>query len=158
MTHEEKTWVITSYQVNEDLSCNHIEASKSKHPVVIRPSDTDVLTLMCYADQQLSPEKDCLIKIDSERYVNVISIKLNFGEIMCSVLPAYHCITGYDTTSYPANIYKVWHFQKLIEKQAFHLLKNLGSHINSYKDVEHVKKFSHTTMYSGLETCNCIVE
>ena len=60
------------------------------------------------------------------------------------------CITGYDTTSYPANIGKVRPFQKLIEKQAFHLLENLGSHINSYKDVEHEKRFYHTIMYPGL--------
>ena len=60
-------------QVNEDLSCNHIEAdtrlilkaSKSKYSVVIRVSDTNILALMCYADQQLSQENDWLIKIDS---------------------------------------------------------------------------------------------
>ena len=90
------------------------------------------------------------MKIDSERYVSVTSIGLCFGEIMCSVLPAYYCITGCDTTSYPANIGKVRPFQKQIEKQAFHLLENLGSHINSYKDVEHEKRFYHTIMHSGL--------
>ena len=52
VTHEEKTWIITSNQVHEDLSCNHIEVSKSKHPVVIRASDTDALALICCADQQ----------------------------------------------------------------------------------------------------------
>ena len=54
---EEKTWKITNSQVNEDLSCNHIEADtrlilealKSKHSVVITASDTDVLVLLCYA-------------------------------------------------------------------------------------------------------------
>ena len=69
---------------------------------------------------------------------------------MCSVLPTYHIITVCDTTSYPANIGKVRPFQKLIGKQAFHLLKNLGSHINSYKDVELARTFYHTLMYSGL--------
>ena len=48
---------------------------------------------------------------------------------MCSVIPAYHCIKGCDRTSYPGNIGKVRTFQKLIEKQTFHLLQNLGSHI-----------------------------
>ena len=62
---------------------------------------------MCYAHQQLSPENDLSMKIDSERYVGVTSIKLNFGEITCSVLPAHHCITECNTTSYPANIGKV---------------------------------------------------
>ena len=66
---------------------------------------------------------------------------------MCSVLPAYHCLPGCDTTSYLANIGKATPFQKLIEKQAFHLLKNLGNHINSYKDVEHAKKFYHAIMF-----------
>ena len=55
----------------------------------IRASDTDVLVLARYS-HQLSPENDWLMKIDSERYVSVTSIKLYFGEIMCSVLPAYH--------------------------------------------------------------------
>ena len=84
VTHVEKTWKIINSHVNADLSCHHIEddtrfilyTSKSKHPVVIRASDTDVLVLMCYAHQQLFPENDWLMKIDSERYVSVISIKL----------------------------------------------------------------------------------
>ena len=59
---------------------------------------------MCYAHQQLSPENDLSMKIDSERYVGVTSIKLNFGEITCFVLPAHHCIAECNTTSYPANI------------------------------------------------------
>ena len=149
VTQEEKTWKITNSQINEDLTCNPIEAdtrlilepSNLKHPAVITASDTDVPVLMCYAHQQLSPENDWLMKIDSERYVSVTSIKLYFGEIMCSPLPVYHCVTGCDTTLYPANMGKVRPFQKLIEKQAFHLLENLGSHINSYKDVEHAKGF-----------------
>ena len=92
---------------------------------------------MCYVHQQLFPENDLSMKIGSERYVGVTSIKLNFGEIT----PAYHCITERDTTSYPANVGKVRPFQKLIQKQAFHLLKNLRSHINLYKDVVHAKKY-----------------
>ena len=158
VTHEEKTWKINSSQVSEDLSCIHTEnntrlilkASKSKHPVVIRASGTDVFALMCYVDQQLFPENDRLMKIDNERYVNVTSIKLYFGEIMCSVLPAYHCIVGCDTILYPAKFGKVRIFRKLIEKQAFHLLKYPGSHINSHKDVEYLKKKYHTIMYFGL--------
>ena len=67
VTHEEKNWIITRNQVNEDLSCNNTEVSKSKHPLVIRASDTDILALICYADQQLSPENGCLMKIGSER-------------------------------------------------------------------------------------------
>ena len=158
MTHEEKTWAITNSQVYEDLSYNHIEtdtrlileASKSKYPVVIRASDTDALVLMCHAHQQLSPEHDWLMKIDSERYVSVTSLKLCFREIMCSVLPTYYCIKGCDTESYPANIGKVRPFQKLLEKQAFDLMENLGSHINPYKDVQRAKKFHRIIMHSCL--------
>ena len=84
VTHVKKTWKIINSQVNADLSWHHIEddtrfileTSKLKHPVVIRASDTGVLVLMCYAHQQLSPENDWLMKIDSERYVSVTSIKL----------------------------------------------------------------------------------
>ena len=67
VTHEEKTWIITSNQVNEDLLRNHIEVSKSKHLVVITVYDTDILALIFYTDQQLSPEIGCLMKIDTER-------------------------------------------------------------------------------------------
>ena len=124
MTHEEKTWKITNSQVNKDLSCNHIEAdsrlmlkaSKSKHPIVIRVSDEDVLELMCHAHQQLSPENDWLMKIDSGKYVSVTSIKLYFEEILCFVWPTYHCITGCNTASYPPNTGKVRPSPKLIEK------------------------------------------
>ena len=59
-------------------------------------------------------------------------------------------MTGRDTKSYSANISKVRPFQKLIEKQSFHLLKNLESLINFYKDVKHAKKIYETIMYSGL--------
>ena len=90
------------------------------------------------------------MKIGSERYISVTSIKLYFVEIMCFIFPAYHCIIGCYAIPYPANIGKVKPFQKLIEKQAFHLLKNLGSHVNSYKDVEHGKRFYHTIIYFGL--------
>ena len=64
VTNVEKTLKITNSQINEDLSWNHIEAdtrlileaSKSKHPLVIRASDTYVLVLMCYSHKQLSRE------------------------------------------------------------------------------------------------------
>ena len=54
------------------------------------------------------------MKIDSERYESIASIKLYFGEIICSVLPTYHCMTGRDTILYPANIGKVRPFQKIL--------------------------------------------
>ena len=60
-----------------------LEASKSKHPVDIRASDTDVLVIRCYTHQQLSPENDWFIKTDSERNVSATSTKLYFGEIVC---------------------------------------------------------------------------
>ena len=80
VTHEEKTWKITNSQVNEDLYSNHIkadtilklEASKLKHPVVIRASNTDLLVLLCYTHQQLFRENYWLMKIDCQRYVLLI--------------------------------------------------------------------------------------
>ena len=41
-------------------------------------------------------------------------------------------------------------FQKLIEREAFYLLKNLGSHIYTHQDVENGKMFYKTFVYSGL--------
>ena len=81
LTHKEKTWKITKCQVNKYIEADTrliLEASKSKHPVVLRASDTDVLVLMCYAHQQLSLENDWFMNICIKRYISLTSIKLCF--------------------------------------------------------------------------------
>ena len=61
VAHEEKTWKITNNQVYDDLSYNHIEAdttlileaSISKHPVVIRAFDTGVTLINSYLQSMI---------------------------------------------------------------------------------------------------------
>ena len=61
VAHEEKTLKITNNQVYDDLSYNHteadttliLEASISKHPVVIGASDTGVTLISSYLQSMI---------------------------------------------------------------------------------------------------------
>ena len=115
VTEERRTILITTDEVTELESCNHIEAdtrlileaSKSPNDVVIRCVDTDVLMLMCYAHMKLDLRKRWVMMIDKETYVDILDIRSHFGDEVCEILPAYHSITGCDTTSFPANVGKL---------------------------------------------------
>ena len=80
MTHEEKTRKIINSQVKEDLSCNQIEAdtrsileaSKSKHLVVLRASDTDVFVLM-YLSANVS--RGGLVNEDWQWYFKILKVQ-----------------------------------------------------------------------------------
>ena len=75
--------LITTDEVTELESCNHIEAdtrlileaSKSPNDVVIRCADTDVLMLMCYAHMKLEIRKRWVMMIDKETYVDILDIR-----------------------------------------------------------------------------------
>ena len=115
VTEEKRTILIATDEVTELESCNHIEAgtrlileaSKSPNDVVIRCADTDVLMLMCYAQMKLDIRKRWVMMIDKETYVDIQDIRSHFRDEVCEILPAYHSITGCDTTSFPANVGKL---------------------------------------------------
>jgi hypothetical protein len=114
VTEEEKTWLITRVKIEQLESCNHheadtrliLQASKSNDPVVVLATDTDVLILLSYAYSIRKPLHEWLMKID-HRYIDVKVITYHFGDEICEFLPAYHSITGCDTTSFPFGIGKI---------------------------------------------------
>ena len=67
--------------------------------MVIKAADTDILVLMAYACAKKNIEQDWLMQIEIDTYVSVKSIISYYGDEFCSVLPAYHSITGCDTRS-----------------------------------------------------------
>ena len=125
VTEETQTWGITRNDVVEMLPCNHIEAdtrlileaSKSDLPVVIKATDTDILVLMCYAHSKMNFSNDWLMEIDDNTYLSVKTIREYFGDEFCLILPAYHSITGCDTTSFPANIGKIRTLTKMLKSK-----------------------------------------
>ena len=90
------------------------------------------------------------MKID-HRYVSVNKLTTHFGEEVCEVLPAYHSITGCDTTSFPFRIGKIKPIKKMIKQGKSQLLLELGRSLHSFQDVTKAKYFFRTCMYSGNE-------
>lgn len=158
MTEERKTWLITQTDIKELEDCNHHEAdtrlvlhaSKSKDPVIVRATDTDILILLSYAHSICKPEHGWFMKVD-HRYVSVSKTTTNFGEEICEVLPAYHSITGCDTTSFPYGIGKVKPFKKMLMKEKWNLLLGYGKSLHSAGEITSAKCFFRTCMYPGTD-------
>ena len=158
MTEEENTWLITQTNIEKLESCNHHEAdtrlvlhaSQFMGPLIIRATDTDVLILLSYAYSVCKPLHDWLMKID-HRYVSVNKLTTHFGDELCEVLPAYHSITGCDTTSFPFRIGKIKPIKKMVKWEKSYLLSELGRSVHSVQDVTSAKCFFRTCMYSGSE-------
>ena len=111
-------WLITRNQVLQLPSCNHHEADtriihhamQSTLPTVVVASDTDIFILLLYAIQQQKESgepKNVHMRIDAGRYVNVRAVANGLPDDVLKNLPAYHSITGCDTTSYPFKVGKV---------------------------------------------------
>ena len=126
-----------------------LKASKSTNDIVIRSADTDVLILMCYPQKELNIDKKWMMMIDKETYVDIQDIRSHFGDEICGILPAYHSITGGDTTSYPSNVGKIRPFKKMMTNKSMHLLQNFGKDANSFTDLNNALIFYHTVMYNG---------
>ena len=104
---------------------------------------------MCYTHSSQTCTNKWIINIDLERYVNVNTIKEHFGELVCDVLPAYHSITGCDTTSYTANRGKFMPLYKMIKRKKEELLDIFGSLANLESNLEAAQEFFQTILYSG---------
>uniref|UniRef100_UPI00358E375C uncharacterized protein n=1 Tax=Myxine glutinosa TaxID=7769 RepID=UPI00358E375C len=158
VTEEQNTWLITQTKFEQLESCNHHEAdtrlvlhaSKCEGSVVIKASDTDVLILLSYAYSVCKPPQDWFMKID-HRYVSVKKLTTHFGDEVCQTLPAYHSITGCDTTSFPFRIGKIKPLKKMLKQEKSHLLSQLGRSNQSFQDATSAKCFFRTCMYSGSE-------
>ena len=127
ITYEENAWLVTPEEVDKLQNCNHHEADtriirhtiKADNPVVVVASDTDILILLVYAYNKFLKDTDRQVqmKIDSERFVNIRTIVDNIPEDAINCLPAYHSITGCDTTSYPFGVGKVRPWNKALKKE-----------------------------------------
>ena len=125
ITEEEKTWLLSSIRIQESPSSNHVEADtriimealKKQKSAILKVTDTDIIILMCYAHSSQTCTNKWIMNIDSERFVIVNTIQDHFGKLVCNVLPAYHSITGCDTTSYVANRGKDWLLNKMIKRK-----------------------------------------
>ena len=158
VTEGEKTWQMSAKEVVRLDDCNHIEAdtrvvlyaSQSSKPVVTCGTDTDILILLTYAYWKIKPNEEWFMKIDRDRFVQVKLIVSHYGEL-CNILPAFHSITGCNTTSYPYNVGKVKPFQKMVKGNTSSQLSAMGRTETSYQQLEDSLNFVQRVMYPGKE-------
>lgn len=158
-TESNNTWMITSKNVFLIERCNHHEAdtrvvrhaSLSDKPVVVVATDTDIFVLLVYAFNQVASTEKWYMQIDRERYVDIGAVCKAYGKEVCDVLPAYHSLTGCDTTSYPYKVGKVKPFKKLVAQNKSILLSSVGNFPNSLQQSENMLTFMQTVMYPGKE-------
>ena len=160
ITHEENAWLLTTEDVEKLPNCNHHEADTriiahaipADTPVVVVASDTDILILLVYAYHKFMKEtgRQVQMKIDTERFVNIKTIAENLPEDAINCLPAYHSITGCDTTSYPFGVGKVRPWTKALKKKKIKLLEDLEK--ENTEGLDAAETFVKTIMYPGKET------
>ena len=125
-----------------------MHAFNSEGPVVLKAKDTDVLILMIYAFALKGQEAMWCMQIDHNKYVNIGQIVQYLGVSVCLQLPAFHSLTGFDTTSYFKVVQKHQYLKK--HEKSLHLLKPLGSAKSLDEEgADSVIKFIHETIYNG---------
>ena len=147
-------------------SCSHEEADtrlvlhaiEQESDVVVVCKDTDVLMLLVWAYSSYKVTHNWYFKYEGEKYACIRTIVDSLGPDICSVLPAFHAITGCDTTSYLYRIGKVRAFNKLtINSHKAVMLKTLGQNeVLHEEDIEGVKEFIRTVLYTGKENENYV--
>ena len=76
-------------------------------PLVVVSNDKDVLLLLIHAYATIRPNKDCFMKFDHAKYVNICKVVNHLGSEVSARLTQIHAITGCDTTSFLHNVGKV---------------------------------------------------
>ena len=149
---------ITRGDVDVTVECNHEEADtrvvlhafNSEGPVIVKAKDTNILTLMMYAYALKKPEAIWCMQIDHNKFVNVGKIAQFLDESTCLQLPAFHSLTGCDTTSYFYRISKTSVFEKARKNKSLYLLEQLANERTLDEDGEaSITKFIYETIYSG---------
>lgn len=83
------------------LHCMHIrDTEPDKTTILVRSPDTDVMVLLMKYSRQIS--RPVLFDTgvgNRRRLLSVDDIVHQKGENICAILPAFHCLTGCDTTS-----------------------------------------------------------
>ena len=106
--------------------------------------DTDVLIILIWAYSQYHIKHNWYMKYDTHKYASIRKICEFLSPELCKILPAFHAITGCDTTSYFHRKNKATMFSKLMQLSSSHarLLDNLGIEID--KAIDDVKEFIRT--------------
>ena len=125
INHRNITKRITRDDVDVTVKCNHKEADtrvvlhalSSEGPVIVKAKDKDILILMIYAYALKKPEAIWCMQIDHNIFVNIGKIAQFLDQSACLQLPAFHSLTGCDTTSNFYRISKTSVFEKSKKKQ-----------------------------------------
>ena len=141
--------LMASGQVIEE-ECNHEEADtrlvylafQGKSDMVVVSMDTDVL---------VHDGTNWYMMYEQGKYANIGMISRHFERDICLALPAFHSLTGCDTTSYFFRVGKCRAFKKLMKQTSkVQLLNSLGVKKQLLdSDLENIKEFIRTVLYSG---------
>ena len=134
ITENQSTWLISNWSITAQQPSNHfeadtrlvLEANKLNSPVVVYATDTDVLILLTYQFSQRPFKQKWQMKIGYERFIDIELIFRKIGSTTYSSLPAFHSISGCDSTSFPYGIGKVKPWKKLVKNNQFTLLNGFG--------------------------------
>ncbi len=108
ITSNERTYQITNRSSEMLFHCNHEEADSrlilhailANQDVVVVAKDTDVLVLLVWAYEKYSVTHQWFMKYERDSFADVGKICRFIGRQLCLSLPAFHSISGCDTTSY----------------------------------------------------------
>jgi hypothetical protein len=91
------------------------------------------------------------MKIDGERHVNISSVCNFYGTDVCNVLPAFHSLTGCDTTLYPFGCGNIKPFKKMLQHKKHNLIASFGLMLgNGHQVFNDAVNFFQTVIYNGL--------
>ena len=93
-------------------------ASLFSTDVVVVAKDTDVLVLLVWAYAKYNVPRKWYFKYEADKFADVGAICDYFGRDIASALPAFHSITGCDTTSYFFRAGKCRMFKKVVKEKS----------------------------------------
>ena len=160
-SRKDETYNVTRGKIKLIYRSNHEEADsrlvlqafRNQGDSVIVCKDTDVLILMIWAYAFYKIKYKWFFKYDSEKYAEVRKICEHFGLELCLSLPAFHGLTGCDTTSYFYRSGKVRILKKMIsDTNRCLMLHPLGRDKDLNKiEIESIMRFIQTVIYSGKD-------
>ncbi len=157
ITENEKSWLLTPTRITELEDCNQYKAdtgliyvaTQDDIPVIIRATDTDVLILMVHIHSWRNIDRPWQMKVSHESFLNISLICDKISLEACNILPAFHSITGCDTTSFPFIARKVFPWKKLMKIRSFDLLSTIGCRALSDDGLHAAKQFFQMIVYNG---------
>ena len=155
----EATWIISPNLCERLPDSNHHEAdtrvaylaSISKNNVIACATDTDILLLLVFAFALVKPRITWRMRISTDRYICIRSISIHYGDKVCAILPAFHSLTGCDTTSCPFGVRKKEPFKKILKAKKGDILQELGTSIVFTNELGGAMKFLQTVVYPGKD-------